>query len=195
MGADKKPKGGGGGGYKWGSAMIWAGGQWAVCWFVDPEKFHLWAVVSACFSAFFSGWTTSAILGRCGKKYASAPRTPQHRINRRLDQFPHLRARAPAVPVGLLVLVARRGQAHVLVHVDDGHDLARAVAQVAAGPVEGPAGVEAHLAQLEGFLELSQPQGEQLLLDRLLALVADLQVAAHVDGVALGRERQRAHLH
>ena len=72
MGADKKPKGGGGGGYKWGSAMIWAGGQWAVCWFVDPEKFHLWAVVSACFSAFFSGWTTSAILGRFGKWGANA---------------------------------------------------------------------------------------------------------------------------
>jgi len=72
MGSDKKSKGGGGGGYKWGSAMIWTVGQWAVCWFVVPEKYRLWAVISACFSAFFSGWTTSAILGRFGKWGANA---------------------------------------------------------------------------------------------------------------------------
>jgi len=66
MGSDKKPapkkKGGG---YKWGSAMIWAAGQWAVCWFVTEDK--LWATISACFSAFFAGWTTSALLGRFAK--------------------------------------------------------------------------------------------------------------------------------
>jgi hypothetical protein len=73
MGSDKKSDkkksggGGGGGGYKWGSALIWAGGQWAVCWFVTPEKYHLWAVVSACFSAAFAGWTTSALLSRFAK--------------------------------------------------------------------------------------------------------------------------------
>ncbi|HVR86098.1 MAG TPA: hypothetical protein VMU54_17380 [Planctomycetota bacterium] len=61
MGDDKKK--GGGGGYKWGSAFIWAGGQWAVNWFLTPDT-HLWSVISACFSAFFAGWTTSALLGR-----------------------------------------------------------------------------------------------------------------------------------
>jgi len=72
MGADKKPKsgGGGGGGYKWGSALIWAGGQFAVCWFITEDK--LWATISACFSAFFAGWTTSALLGRFAKWGANA---------------------------------------------------------------------------------------------------------------------------
>lgn len=74
MASDKKSKksSGGGGGPKWGSAMIWAGGQFAVCWFVTPEKYHIWAVVSACFSAFFAGWTTSALLGRIAKWGANA---------------------------------------------------------------------------------------------------------------------------
>jgi hypothetical protein len=70
MAADKKPKNGGGGGYKWGSALIWAGGQWAVCWFITENT--LWATISACFSAFFAGWTTSAILGRFAKWGANA---------------------------------------------------------------------------------------------------------------------------
>jgi len=74
MGSDKKPdkkKSGGGGGYKWGSAVIWAVGQWAVNWFLTPET-HLWSIVSACFSAFFAGWTTSALLGRFAKWGANA---------------------------------------------------------------------------------------------------------------------------
>ena len=70
MGADKKPKGGGGGGFKWGSALIWAGGQFAVCWFITEDK--LWATISACFSAFFAGWTTSALLARFAKWGANA---------------------------------------------------------------------------------------------------------------------------
>ena len=61
--------------------------------------------------------------------------------------------------------------------------------------MEGPAGVEAHLAEVEGLLELAETVGEQLLLDRLLALVADLQVAADVEEMALRGERERAHLH
>jgi hypothetical protein len=68
MGSDKKPekkKSGGGGGYKWGSAMIWAGGQWAVCWFVTED--FLWPTITACFSAAFAGWTTSALLSRFAK--------------------------------------------------------------------------------------------------------------------------------
>src|SRR5205085_11161277 len=68
MGEAKKK--GGGGGYKWGSAMIWAGGQWAVCWFVTEDL--LWPTISACFSAFFAGWTTSALLGRFAKWGANA---------------------------------------------------------------------------------------------------------------------------
>ena len=68
MGDDKKK--GGGGGYKWGSAFIWAGGQWAVCWFVTEDA--LWATITACFSAFFAGWTTSALLGRFAKWGANA---------------------------------------------------------------------------------------------------------------------------
>lgn len=62
MGDDKKK---GGGGYKWGSALIWSVGQWAVCWFVTYDT--LWATIGACFSSFFSGWSTSAMLGRFAK--------------------------------------------------------------------------------------------------------------------------------
>jgi hypothetical protein len=73
MGSDKKPekKKSGGGGYKWGSAMIWAGGQWAVNWFIT-YRVGLWEIGSACFSAFVAGWTTSAILGRFAKWGANA---------------------------------------------------------------------------------------------------------------------------
>jgi hypothetical protein len=68
MGDDKKK---GGGGYKLGSAFLWAGGQWAVNWFLTPD-IHLWKIISACFSAFFAGWTTSALLGRFAKWGANA---------------------------------------------------------------------------------------------------------------------------
>lgn len=61
--AEEKQKSGG---FKFGSALIWAVGQWAVCWFIFPEM-SLWSVGSACFSAFFSGWTSSAMLGRFAK--------------------------------------------------------------------------------------------------------------------------------
>jgi len=70
MGSEKKPKKNGGGGYKWGSGLIWAGGQWAVCWFITEDS--LWATVSACFSAFIAGWTTSALVGRFAKWGANA---------------------------------------------------------------------------------------------------------------------------
>ena len=60
---EKKKEKRSGGGYKWGSGLIWAGGQFAVNWFLTPEA-HLPSVISACVSAFFSGWTTSAFLGR-----------------------------------------------------------------------------------------------------------------------------------
>lgn len=67
MGDDKKK----GGGYKLGSAFIWTAGQLGVNWFLIPEA-HIWQIVSACFSAFFAGWTTSAILGRFAKWGANA---------------------------------------------------------------------------------------------------------------------------
>lgn len=67
MGDDKKK----GGGYKLGSALIWTAGQWAVNWFLTPEA-SLWTVGTACVSAFFSGWTTSALLGRFAKWGANA---------------------------------------------------------------------------------------------------------------------------
>ena len=70
MAGDKKPKSGGGG-YKWGSGLIWAGGQFAVNWFLTPET-HLWTVTSACIGAFIAGWTTSALLGRFAKWGANA---------------------------------------------------------------------------------------------------------------------------
>ncbi len=69
MGSDKKKEKTGG--YKIGSALIWAGGQWAVCWFLMPDL-HLWKVVSACFSAFVAGWTTSVLLSRFAKWGANA---------------------------------------------------------------------------------------------------------------------------
>jgi len=66
----KKPKSGGGG-YKWGSAMIWAGGQFAYNWFFTPEM-HILPTASAVFSAFLAGWTTSAFVGRFAKWGANA---------------------------------------------------------------------------------------------------------------------------
>lgn len=66
MGSEKKKPKSGGGGYKWGSGLIWAGGQWAVNWFITYQV-GLWEIGSACFSAFVAGWTTSAFLGRFAK--------------------------------------------------------------------------------------------------------------------------------
>jgi hypothetical protein len=68
MGDEKKKKGGG---YKLGSGLIWAGGQWGVNWFLTPDL-HLWQIVSACFSAFFAGITTAGLLGRFAKWGANA---------------------------------------------------------------------------------------------------------------------------
>ena len=65
--AEEKQKSGG---FRLGSAMIWAAGQWAVCWFVTEDS--LWSTIPACFSAFFAGWTTSSLLGRFAKWGANA---------------------------------------------------------------------------------------------------------------------------
>jgi hypothetical protein len=68
MGDEKKSKGGG---YKLGSGLIWAGGQFGVNWFLTPDT-HLWHVASVCFSAFFSGITTAGLLSRFAKWGANA---------------------------------------------------------------------------------------------------------------------------
>src|SRR5579863_925400 len=70
MGAEKK-KAKEGGGFRWGSALIWAGGQFCVNWFIT-YTYYIWATASACASAFVTGWVTSAILGRFAKWGANA---------------------------------------------------------------------------------------------------------------------------
>ena len=63
MGSEKKPKTGW---YRFGSGLIWAGGQFAYNWFITPDL-HPGPTYSAIFSAFVAGWTTAAILGRFAK--------------------------------------------------------------------------------------------------------------------------------
>ena len=48
------------GGSRFGSGLIWAAGQWAVCWFVTFEG--LWDTGTAMAGAFISGWSTAALL-------------------------------------------------------------------------------------------------------------------------------------
>ena len=52
--------------YRFGSGLLWGGGQFAYNWFLTPEL-RLTATLSAVFSAFIAGWTTAAILGRFAK--------------------------------------------------------------------------------------------------------------------------------
>ena len=65
MGSDKekKPKTGW---YRFGSGLLWAGGQFAYNWFITYELKDR-TTYSAIFSAFIAGWTTAAILGRFAK--------------------------------------------------------------------------------------------------------------------------------
>lgn len=63
MGAEKKSKG-----PKtpvWSAALLWALGQWAVCWFVTDTE--LGATVSATTGAFASGWVTASLSGRLAR--------------------------------------------------------------------------------------------------------------------------------
>ena len=60
---EKKPKTGW---YRFGSGLLWAGGQFAYNWFVTADL-RLGATISAVASAFIAGWTTAAILGRFAK--------------------------------------------------------------------------------------------------------------------------------
>jgi hypothetical protein len=48
-----------------GAALIWALGQWAVCWFITETA--LWDTVSATAGAFASGWVTAGLAGRLAK--------------------------------------------------------------------------------------------------------------------------------
>ena len=65
MGSDKekKPKTGW---YRFGSGLIWAGGQWAVEWFLYPEG-DLRSAFAAVAGGFAAGWVTAAILGKFAK--------------------------------------------------------------------------------------------------------------------------------
>src|SRR5690606_41942608 len=82
--------------------------------------------------------------------------------------FRSLRAGRPAAPVVDLALAGRLAQAHVLVHVDDGVDAAGLGGRVWPGAVEGPAGVEADLAQVRSEEHTSELQSRENLVCRLL---------------------------
>src|SRR5690606_29351939 len=87
-----------------------------------------------------------------------------------------LDTRGELVAVLLARLGVRFDQAHVFIHVNDRHDRAGLVRGVATGAVEGPAVVEADLAEVERRVV----QGIVLLLHRaadlFLALVADAEL-------------------
>ncbi|HXX95135.1 MAG TPA: hypothetical protein VEN81_16045, partial [Planctomycetota bacterium] len=59
----KKPKSGG---YRFGSGLLWAAGQFGYNWFITYEMGG-WRTLSAVVSAFVAGWTTALILGRFAK--------------------------------------------------------------------------------------------------------------------------------
>jgi hypothetical protein len=66
MGSDKKEKPPKTGWYRFGSGLLWAGGQFAYNWFITLDL-RLGHTLSAIFSAFIAGWSTAAILGRFAK--------------------------------------------------------------------------------------------------------------------------------
>lgn len=57
--------------YRLGSGLLWAGGQFAVNWFITYEQ-HLGTTLAAIVGAFIAGWTTAALLGRIAKWGAGA---------------------------------------------------------------------------------------------------------------------------
>jgi len=56
--SEEKPKTGK---YRMGSALLWAGAQGAVAWFMQEG---LWKTAGAGFAGLVAGWTTAALLGR-----------------------------------------------------------------------------------------------------------------------------------
>src|SRR5581483_5971474 len=115
----------------------------------------------------------------------------KNRGERRVNDFAHLHLGAPGLPVCDLILVGGSGQAHLLIHIDDGKDLTHAGGVVGAGAVKGPAGMEADVAHAKGAL--LDAAGGQLLFEVLLTFVADGEVAAELQPMTAGSEGDRAH--
>ena len=80
----------------------------------------------------------------------------QYGVNGGVDDFANFGTGAAAFPVALLVFVFGFFEAHVDVHVNNGHDFARFVGLVVVGAVEGPAIVKADFAEVVGFLDVGK---------------------------------------
>ena len=89
----------------------------------------------------------------------------------------HLRAGAgqPFPAIALLMLILGLGQPHVAVHVNDRHHFAGARQRVRAGPVKGEPEMEADLAEIERCLVDGQVRQLELIVDFLLAGIADFK--------------------
>src|SRR5687767_11584280 len=66
MASDKKKSKPKEGWYRFGSGLLWAGGQFAVNWFITYEM-SMWTTITAIAGAFIAGWSTAALLGRIAK--------------------------------------------------------------------------------------------------------------------------------
>lgn len=89
----------------------------------------------------------------------------------------------PALDIHHVILVSGRYQTNALVHVNHRHHLTRAVGRVGPGAVKSPAGMKAYVAQT--VRALLQAKAAERLLQGDLTLVRDLQIAAHLQPVAL----------
>ena len=77
-------------------------------------------------------------------------------VDRCVDDFADFCAGAATFPVALLVFVVGFFEAHINVHVNDGHDFAGFVGLILIGTVEGPAVVKTDLAKVVGFLDIGE---------------------------------------
>lgn len=80
----------------------------------------------------------------------------ENRIDGRIDYFSNFCTGAAALPVALLVFVVGFFEAHINVHVNDGHDFTGFVGLVVVGAVKGPAVVEADFAEVVGLLNVGK---------------------------------------
>ena len=80
----------------------------------------------------------------------------QYGVDGCVDDFANLGTGATAFPIALLVFVFGFFEAHVDVHVDDGHDFAGFVGLVVVGAVECPTIVKADFAEVVGFLDVGE---------------------------------------
>src|SRR5258707_9830661 len=107
----------------------------------------------------------------------------EHRIQRRRDHFTYLNTRAPTLDVNDLILVFRRGERHVFVHVNHCHHRAWSVARIYAGAMECPASMKTHISQFEPTF--FHTEGLQCLFQRKFALATDLKIAANLKAMTL----------